>query len=329
MSKRRLWFISLIAYSLFGLDIVCNVIFYSQFAGGFGSVFYATTGLLFDLAKVASIILFVYFVRQFEQFITETTICTVIWFVLSLLSLGATYDLLSQLNNEYEVMPPKDSIPPKDSPIYAQHKSAIDNAQTKRDELASANVNTAAITAQITLYRGTNDALFSTLGKNTIGQSTGRTKGQITAQCSEDNWYTRHYCGKWLSHHAEIQQLQVRLHGYQPYQSAFAHHQTAQNAFSELAIIGAANQAHPSSVNVGKLTHNSSVKGFIILLASLLVELLTSGLMFVRSKVVLGPLPTLNPPVNTIPFIPPTEIDTHTPSQPRSRITRSIRYENK
>jgi hypothetical protein len=242
-----------------------------------------------------------------ENHITETTICAMMWFVLSVLSLAAAYGFFSQINETYEAMRLKDSA------IYAQHKQAVDNAQAKLDNLAQyAHVDTAAITAQIASYQSATDIVFNTIAKNSLGQSTGRTVGQLTAQCTKDNWYTRQYCGKRFDNQAQIQQLQAQLQGYQRYQSALAHHQTAQKAFNELAIVGAANQAHPLFVNVGRLTNNkpSDVKGFFILLTSLVVELLGSGLMFVRSKAVLGALPTLNPPVNTTPVMTQTPIET-------------------
>jgi hypothetical protein len=307
MSKWNIRFISLVAYGFFGMGILCNMIFYSDFGNGFSSLVYAIIGLLLDLAKVASIVSFVYFVRDFEQHIIETTICAIMWFILSLLSLAAAYGFFSQLNETYEAMRLKDSA------IYAQHKQAVDNAQAKLDELGQyANVNTAAITAQIASLQGANDALFSTAAKNSIGQSTGRTVGQITAQCTKDNWYTRHYCSKRLDNQAQIQQLQARLHGYQQYQSALAHHQTAQNAFNELAIIGTNNQAHPLFVNIGQLSNNkaSDVKRFFILLTSLVVELLVSVLMYVRSKLLLERL--LKASVNTTPFMLPTKSQTRT-----------------
>jgi hypothetical protein len=308
MSKWNLRLISLVAYGIFGIGIVCNMTFYSGFGNGSSSLIYAMIGLLFDLAKVLSIVAFVYFVRDFESHITETTICGIMWLVLSVLSLAAAYGFFSEINEKYEAMRLKESA------IYAQHKQAVDNAQAKLDNLAQyANVDTAAITAQIASYQGANDALFNTIAKNSRGQNTGRTVSEITAQCTKNNWYTRHYCGKQIDNNAQIQQLQARLDGYQQYQSALAHHQTAQNAFNELAIVGAANQAHSLFVNVGLLTNSkaSSVKGFFILLTSLVVELLGSGLMFVRSKAIFAPLPTLTAPVNTT-VMTQTPIETRT-----------------
>jgi hypothetical protein len=307
MSKWSIRFLSLVAYGAFSVGLLCNVIFYSGFGNGFSAVVYAFVGLLFDLGKVMSIVSFVYFVRDFEQHLTETTICAIMWLVLSVLSLAAAYGFFSQINEKYEAMRLKDSA------IYAQHQQAVDTAQAKLDNLAQyANVDTAAITAQIASFQGGNDALFNTVAKNSLGQSTGRTVGQMTAQCTKNNWYTRQYCGKRADNQAQIQQLQARLHGYERYQSALAHHQTAQKAFNELAITGAANQAHSLFVNIGRLTNNkaSSVKEFYILLTSLVVELLSSGLMFVRSKALLASLPTLNPSVNATPVITKTPIET-------------------
>jgi hypothetical protein len=232
MSKWNLRFISLVAYAVFSVGIICNMIFYSGFGHGFSSVIYAFVGILFDLAKVACIVSFVYFVRDFERNMTGTTICAIMWFVLSVLSLAAAYGFFSEINEKYEAMRLKESA------IYAQHIKAVDNAQAKLNNLAQyADVDTAAITAQIASYQGANEAFFNTVAKNSLGQSTGRTVGQITAQCTKDNWYTRQYCGKRLDNQAQIQQLQAQLHGYQRYQSALAHHQTVQKAFNELGAV--------------------------------------------------------------------------------------------
>jgi hypothetical protein len=308
MSKWNLRAISLVAYGCFGIGIICNMTFYSEFGNGFSGLIYASIGLLFDLAKVMCIVIFVYFVQDFERNLFETTICGIMWFVLSVLSLAAAYGFLSQLNEKYEAMRLKEST------IYAQHQLAVESAQAKLDELAQyANINTTALTAQIASYQSANERFFNTIAKNSLGQSTGRTVGEITAQCTKDNWYTRQYCGKRVNNNAQIQQLQARLHGYQQYQSALAHHRTAQKAFNELAIVGTANQAHPLFVNIGQLSNSkaSGVKGFFILLTSLVIELLGSVLMFMRSKALFEPLPTLNTPINRTPAMPPTEIETH------------------
>jgi hypothetical protein len=88
---------------------------------------------------------------------------------------------------------------------------------------------------------------------------------------------------------ASIQQLQAKLDGHQRYQAALAHYQSAQQAFSGLTISSAANQSHPLFINIGLADGTailSSVKGFYILLTSLIVELLASVLMFARYKLI-------------------------------------------
>jgi hypothetical protein len=113
------------------------------------------------------------------------------------------------------------------------------------DNLADyAELDTAAIIRQIASHRQANQTLFNTSAKNSLGQRTGRTVGQLTKDCTKTNWYSNHYCGKVAEHNNSIQQLQSRLDGHQKYQSALAHYQTTQQAFSDLTVTGAANQAH-------------------------------------------------------------------------------------
>jgi hypothetical protein len=155
------------------------------------------------------------------------------------------------------------------------------------NELADyANVDSGTIAASIASLRQANQTLFNSKAKNSAGQRTGRTVGHMTADCTKTNWYFDHYCGKAINNNASIQQLQARLEGHQRYQAASAHYQTTQQAFSDLTISSAANQAHPLFINIGQLTNNnpSSVKGIYILLTSLIVELLASVLMFARYK---------------------------------------------
>ena len=287
MNKWNLRFISLIAYGLLGMGIWCNMIFYSTFGGG-SSVIYAMIGLLLDLAKIAFVGLIVHFLRDVEQYLAETAFCVMLWLLLSLLSLAAAYGFLSQINERYEAERLKASA------IYAQHKAAVDNAQAKLDELAQyALPDTAAITAQIGSLTKANQTLLNSPANNSIGQRTGRSVGQMTSQCTENNWYTGHYCGKVTDNNTSIQQLQARLDGHDQYQSALAHHQQAQQTFGGLTVSGAANQAHSLFINIGLLTDNQAagVKRWFILLTSLVFEILTSALMFMRYKVIFGSSP--------------------------------------
>ena len=279
MSKWELRFFSLIAYGLIGMSIVSNLMFYHEFDSGISSLLYVMIGLLFDLAKFAFIGLFVYFVRDFERHIPETTICVGTWLILSVISLFARYGFLSQINDQYEAPRLKESA------IYAQHQLAVDSAQAKLDNWAKyANLDTADLMTQISSYRESNQALFNTPANNIIGQSTGRTVGQMTEQCTKQNWYTQSYCGQWNHNNAQIQQLQAQLNGPQHYQSALADYQTALQSFNDLAISGAANQLHPLFLNLGLLTNSnpSSVKDVFMWFTSLVIELLASLLMLMR-----------------------------------------------
>jgi len=287
MNKWNLRSISLITYGLIGMSIWCNMTFYSTFGSGSSSVVYALIGLLLDLAKMALIGFIVYFIREIDRYLTEAALCVGLWLVLSLLSLAAAYGFLSQINEQYEAERLNTSV------IYTQHQAAVDNAQAQLDQLAQyASLDTVAITAKIGSLTAANQTLLNSQSNNSIGQRTGRTVGQMTVHCTENNWYSGHYCGEFINNKASIQQLQARLDGHDRYQSVHAHHQMAQQSFRELTVTGAAaaNQAHPLFFNVGQFTSNpaASVKRGFIFLTSLIFELLASALMFMRFRVTSG-----------------------------------------
>jgi hypothetical protein len=67
MSKWNLRSISLVAYGIFGIGIVCNMTFYSGFGNGSSSLIYAIISLLFDLAKVYRSLTIKRWLRQRSQ----------------------------------------------------------------------------------------------------------------------------------------------------------------------------------------------------------------------------------------------------------------------
>jgi hypothetical protein len=141
MSRASLRFISLVAYSVIGLGMLCNMIFYSTFGSGATSTLYALIGLLFDLAKIAFVGLFVYFSQQDDdQYFFITAICLLMWFALSALSLLASYGFLSQINEQYEMARLRETA------IYAERQAAVEQAQAKLNQLDEyANVDTARL----------------------------------------------------------------------------------------------------------------------------------------------------------------------------------------
>jgi len=267
ISKWRLRYLSFIAMGLVVMGILCNVIFYSEFGQGFSSVVYALIGLLLDLTKIAIIGLFVMFIGDFEKNIIETTVCVVVWFVLSLLSFGAAYGFLSQVNERYEV----DRL--RASNIYTQHEDAIQMAQQKLDGLSQyASVNLQGLESQ-----------RAALALSIVQWESKKN------QCPQ-NWYTK--CinpaqAKINSLQAELFPVKNQLAGYAAYQAAVQHKQTAVENFSQLDSSNAV-QYHSLFVNVGEMTNSnpSSVKSLLIFLTSLAVELLASVLFFLKARLV-------------------------------------------
>lgn len=267
VSKWRLRYLSFIATGLVVMGILCNVIFYSEFGQGFSSVVYALIGLLLDLTKIAIIGLFVMFIADFEKNIIEVTICAAVWFVLSLLSFGAAYGFLSQVNERYE------AARLKESNIYAQHENAVKVAQEKLDSLAQyASVNPQSLEAQ----------------RSTLQTSLAQQKAR-RARCPHD-WYKN--CinptqAKIDGIQAKLLPLITQLDGHAAYQSAVQHKQAAIEAFSKLDGSKAV-KYHPLFVNVGGLTNSEprSIKSVFILLTSFVVELLASVLFFLKARLV-------------------------------------------
>ncbi len=267
VSKWRLRYLSFIATGLVIMGILCNVIFYSEFGQGFSSLVYASIGLLLDLAKITIIGLFVMFIADFEKNIIEVVICAAVWFVLSLLSFGAAYGFLSQVNERYE------ATRLKESNIYVQHENAVKVAQERLDSLAQyASVNSQSLEAQ-----------RSTLQASLTHWETKK------ARCPH-NYYTK--CinpaqAQINSIQAKLLPLGAQLDGHAAYQSAVQHKQTAVEAFSKLDGSNAI-QYHPLFVNVGGLTNSEprSIKSIFILLTSFVVELLASVLFFLKARLV-------------------------------------------
>ena len=267
ISKWRLRYLSFIATGLVVMGILCNVIFYSEFGQGFSSLVYASIGLLLDLAKITIIGLFVMFIADFEKNIIETTICAAVWFVLSLLSFGAAYGFLSQVNERYE------ATRLKESNIYVQHENAVKVAQEKLDSLAQyASVNSQSLEAQ-----------RSALQADLTHWETKK------ARCPH-NYYTK--CinpaqAQINGIQAKLLPLGVQLDGHTAYQSAAQHKQAAIEAFSKLDGSKAV-KYHPLFVNVGGLTNSEprSIKSIFILLTSFVVELLASVLFFLKARLV-------------------------------------------
>ena len=128
LSLWKLRFLTFIAVGLVIMGLICNIIFYSEFGEGFSSFAYAIIGILLDLAKIAVIGLFVIFVIDFEENLLEVTLCGGVWILLSILSLGAAYGFLSQINEKYE------ATRLKQSRVFAQHEAAVKMAQTKVEQ---------------------------------------------------------------------------------------------------------------------------------------------------------------------------------------------------
>lgn len=323
--KASLRFISLVAYSVIGLGVLCNMIFYSTFGSGASSVIYALIGLLFDLAKIAFVGLFVYFIqRDDDQYFSIGAVCVVMWLALSALSLLASYGFLSQINEQYEMARLKETA------IYAEHQAAAENAQAKVNRLAQyAKVDTAGIAAQIGSLKQANQTLFNSPANNSLGQPTGRTVGQMTADCSNRNWYTNHYCGQVTDNNALIQQLQAQSDAHQRYQAALAHYQAAQQAFSQLTVASTSNQTHPMFVNIGQLMNNPAgrIKNLYILLSSLVLELLASVLMFARYHVIFGVLDRRSNPINDEPNPKPIALPNQKGCQLRNDLLRQVKQD--
>jgi len=267
ISKWKLRYLNFIATGLVVMGILCNVIFYSEFGQGFSSVVYATIGLLLDLTKIAIIGLFVMFIGDFERNLIETTICVITWFVLSVLSFGAAYGFLSQVNERYEVERLRASN------IYTQHEDAVQIAQQKLDGLSQyASVNPQSLESQ-----------RATLALSIVQWESKKN------QCPQ-NWYTK--CinpaqAKIDSLQAELLPVKNKLAGYAAYQAAVQHKQTTVENFSQLDGSNAV-QYHPLFVNVGEMTNSNprSVKSLFILLTSFVTELLASILFFLKARLV-------------------------------------------
>jgi hypothetical protein len=204
-------FITAIAIGLLAIGMLCNVIFYSAFGNGGHSLFYASIGLFFDIAKIGFIGVLAYLMRDADRHYLPILICAFFFLSLSVISLLASIGFLSQINEEYEAARLKDSA------IYAEHETAVQKTQAKLDSLSDYAPwsDTGAIRAEIESLRQQNQTVFQTAAKNSAGQHAGRTVGEMTANCTKTNWYFNRYCGDVTDNKASIQRLQARLDNHQ------------------------------------------------------------------------------------------------------------------
>ena len=310
MNKWVLRFFGFVAYGLLGMGMICNMTFYSGFGTGFSSVTYTMVGLWLDLGKVASILALVYFIRRdLDRYFVQASVCAVFLFLLSVLSLGAGYGFLSEINEALEAKRLKESA------IYEMHLNAVQEARAQLDNLAQyATVDEASLTAQIApkppIKRCSINrpkTVMDRVRAKPSGKSpiTALNKTGILVLCGVAN------------NNALIQQLQAQLMGHQRYQAAKAHYQSAQQAFNELTVTGVANRPHSLFVNLGQMTDNKpeSVKGIFLLLSSLMVELLASVLLYLRDTIIsdlltpLTPVKTVTEQDRKLSRLTPTETD--------------------
>ncbi len=279
-------YINLLVILLVTMGIVCNVIFYSSFGTGFSSIVYAIIGMLLDLSKIVTIGLFVLFLTDFERYVVQVVLCAVSWFVLSLLSLGAAYGFLSQVNEQFEQ---KRLIA---SNVYQAHQGAVDSAQLKVDSLSN----------------------FASLDLNGLKSELSAEKTQVGAwQAKYDRCKPRHWTNcfnpaqaKIDIHTAAAAAIQAKIDNNEAYHSAIQHHNSVQQKLATLGTTGAVS-AHPLFVNLARATGNdpASIKSFFIFLTSVVVELLASVLIFLKN--------TLQPPRDILHSVQPATL---TPVQP-------------
>lgn len=277
MSKQYHRLLTTIAYALIIASIICNINFYSSFGQGGSSILYAIIGALFDIAKAIIIIALVYMFNNNndDKYLTEIVSSVLALAILSLLSFGAAFGFLSQINEHYE------NIRTKESTAYKQKQELIKIAQSQVNALSKYSIlpNDTNISSSM-------KDILDTQAKNSNGKDTGQTVGQITNNCTKNNWYNNRYCSEYHALSNKMQDIAINKQRYNEYNSAVKHYQQLLNSNNH-AITNSTQ--HSMFVNIGNIfnTNATAIKTAFILITSITIELLGSFLLFVNARLLL------------------------------------------
>lgn len=252
-------FITFLARGLIIMSVICNVLFYKDFG-----VAYGIFGMLLDLSKIAVIIAFVIFSGDIQRNIVEVTGCLIAWVILTIISLGAAYGFLAQINENFEQKRLKSSR------IYESHQQAVATAQQRVDSLSQ--------------YASLDTSLSGTIATLKGNVSTWEAK---KSACPA-RWFTKciNPAQAKIDHFTEqLRVAQAKLDGYQSYQSALENKDTAMRAFAALDVsstdaIHALFRDLGAAIGVAPIV----VKSSFIILTAIMTELLGSFFMFLMNR---------------------------------------------
>ena len=261
------------------MGIACNIQFYSSVSDGIGSFFYGSIGFLFDVSKLTLVVLMVFFYYRNE---TNHALASFAgWLVLSVLSLVAAYGFFGVLNQQYEQKQLAQSN------IYAINQQNVETANTKVDALSQfANPDVVRDSqnekAKLTSQRS---EILSDPVKNSHGTGVGSLDG-MTGGCTQNNWYSRKYCGKLSGIDNRINELDAKINGFDLYVSAVEHRDNAMLQLSGLSPQSIETSHHPVFLNLATVfdTTAPNVKSWFLLITAFVLEALASLLFYLRAS---------------------------------------------
>lgn len=271
-----------LTFLMFGLavaGIACNVQFYSSVSDGIGSFFYGTIGFLFDVSKLTLIVLAVYF--YYQNAINQALASLAGWIVLSGISLIAAYGFFGVLNAEFEQKQLAQSN------VYALSKQNVESANARVNELSQYADHDYVRLAEIEkkkLEKQRNSILHGPV-QNSLGTNVG-TLDKMTSGCTQENWYSRKYCGQLTEIDNKISELDERINGYGLYVSATKHRDAAMANLTELNPASVEQAHHPVFIMLATImaTTAHNVKAWFLLLTSFVLEALASLLFYLRAS---------------------------------------------
>ena len=275
--------IFIVGIALFGISVMCNFLLYSSFSDDilYKST-YSSMGIAFDITKLCmafSIGLCFYALRAY----IFAAIAASFWVLLTLISIISAFGFMAVVNNAME------SAALVSSTVFKSTEAALDDVQTKLNELSQHADSTLAAQAQrqINSLNTQLETFKQGIAKNFAGSNAGSIASRI-GDCTGNGYYIRTYCPQISQIESQIVVQKVIVDGHQAYLGALFAKESRLSEMSSLNISNAniTSHIHPMFIGLAALfkTSANQMKYYFLIVSSILCELLGSFSLVLFSR---------------------------------------------